>query len=110
MTSHQSQADAELEWDLSEEMSQERNDSIAYAVLAAVEHLEETDAMELPPLADAFDPENLDRLVRSLADRPSSEAWEVTFGYAGYEFLLDERSRLVLRNPSNAPESKSELE
>lgn len=59
--------------------------STAEAVISLVSETDDRDALELPPLYDAVDPEALDRLCESADD---SEL-RISFEYAGYSVLVE---------------------
>ena len=67
-----------------------------YAVLASVARLAGTEATDLPLLADAVDPDSLDRLAASLKADGSSGSWGVEFEYAGYVVVLDGPASLLI--------------
>lgn len=59
------------------------------AVVEAVAAEAGLDPVELDrPLNDVIDPEALDRLVDSYADRPGASPFEVSFSYYGHEVTV----------------------
>lgn len=65
-------------------------DPIVEQVLADVAQVSDTDALELPPLYDAVDPEALETLVATLGDG------DVSFDYAGYSVTVDSSGSVSL--------------
>lgn len=55
-----------------------------------------TDALELPPLWDAIEPDALNKLVEEMADG------EVSFAYAGYEVTVTSDETVDLREHPTA--------
>ena len=71
----------ELGWDSETEIEP------SYAVISAVANAEGGDAMALPPLNNAIDPDVLDRLISPDAD---NGAEQVVFRYCGYRIRVSE--------------------
>ena len=65
-------------------------DPIVEQVVANVAQVSDTDALELPPLYDAVDPEALETLVATLGHG------EVSFDYAGYSVTVDSSGSVSL--------------
>ena len=63
-----------------------RHDSIRLAVVDAVAESTDTAPTELPPLADAIDPDAMEMLFESAAE-PATDG-ELTFRYAGCEVVV----------------------
>lgn len=71
-------------------MVQERQ-TVSERVIQKVATASGTDALELPPLWDAIEPDALDALVEEMADG------EVSFAYAGYDVTVASDATISLR-------------
>lgn len=72
------------------------DESLVPALLQAVEAATGIDAIDLPPLHDAVDPDALNALVRS-----TDQSLHVTFDYAGLVVAIDGDGEISLPNPEN---------
>lgn len=66
------------------------NGSISERVIREVSKTADSDALSLPPLNDAVDPDALDSLVPQMSDG------EVVFTYAGYEVTVSSTGTIRL--------------
>lgn len=65
--------------------------TVSERVIQKISTASGTDALELPPLYDAIEPDALDTLVEGMADG------EVSFTYAGYDVTVASDATISLR-------------
>lgn len=70
-----------------------KSDSLLEEILRVVAKEEQCNELDLPPLYETLDPENLTQMVEQ------SETCEVTFQYHGYTVLVNGDSRVQITPP-----------
>jgi hypothetical protein len=77
-----------------ERIDWENREPVCFAVQTAVAAIEDSDPLDLPPLAEAVDPDALDRLFDP--DAPNIASRHLEFAYAGYRIHVYGRGEVVV--------------
>lgn len=78
--------------------------SVVEQIVERICDLEGSEPRELPPLYDAIDPDALEALLGSAADRPDASV-EVTFSYSTYTVTATDDGEVRVRDATDSATS-----